>query len=295
MVDKHFYERNGDIIYKGGICFKMDFDNDGEYAIIPDEFETDESIEVEKMWFLINEDKVGHLMTENYDTLSQQEWNSFWERVKNEQITIIDRLCWVSYRSKHINIFEKYSIDELKEIYKNKNIWAVTEYFVLFQKRYDDHTIIRYRKNKKKVLLDLAIKISNIDDSVKKGCYKSNKELSLAMMHSNAYKYIRELLKEDDNNHSDMYDFVINNLQYASIDDLEELSKLNQNHFLIKGKGRKSKNKKILKFDLEHNLLNTYINRNACIDAEQISKQALYNVLSGKRKQLKGFIYEEEQ
>ena len=31
----------------------MDFDNDGEYAIIPDEFETDESIEVEKMWFLI--------------------------------------------------------------------------------------------------------------------------------------------------------------------------------------------------------------------------------------------------
>lgn len=295
MVDKHFYEGNGDIIYRGGICFKMDFDNEGEYAIISDEFETDDSIGLEKIWFLINEDKVGHLMTENYETLSEKEWAIFWSKVKNEQITILDRVCWVSYRSKHINIFEKYSIDELKKIYENKNIWAVTEYFVLFQKKYNDHAIIRYRKNKKKVLLDLAIKISNIDDCIKKGCYKSNKETGLAIMHSNAYKYIRNLLKEDDNNHSDMYDFVINNLQYASIEDLEELSKLNPNHFLLKGKGRTSRNKKIFKYDLNHNLLNTYINRNACMDAEQISKQALYNVLSGKRKTLNGFIYEEEQ
>ena len=294
MVDKHFYEGNGDIIYRGDICFKFDCDDDGEYAIIPDVFETDNKFELQKIWFHVNEDRIGHLMTGNYETFSEQEWAIFWSKVMNEQITLVENIKWIPYRSKHINIFEKYSIDELKEIYKN-NIWAVTEYFVLFQKRYDDHTIIRYRKNKKKVLLDLAIKISNIDDSVKKGCYKSNKELSLAMMHSNAYKYIRVLLKEDDNNHSDMYDFVINNLQYASIKDLEELSKLNPNHFLLKGKGRTSRNKKIFKYDLNHNLLNTYINRNACMDAEQISKQALYNVLSGKRKTLNGFIYEEEQ
>ena len=295
MVDWHFNEGNGDIIYRGGICFKIVFEDDVEYAIIPKEFETDDIVGLHKIYFLVNEDKVGHLMTENYETLSEQEWDLFWRKVDNEHIKVIEKIKRVHYRSKHINIFEKYSIDELKKIYENKNIWAVTEYFVLFQKMNDDHIIICYRKNKKKVLLDLSIKISNIDDCIKKGCYKSNKETGLAMMHSNAYKYIRNLLKEDDNKHSDMFDFVINNLQYASIEDLEELSKLNPNHFLLKGKGRKSRNKKIFKYDLEHNLLNTYINRNACMDAEQVSKQALYNVLSGKRKTLNGFIYEEEQ
>ena len=63
--------------------------------------------------------------------------------------------------------------------------------------------------------------------------------------------------------------------QYAPIEDLQKLSKLNEQHFLIKRKGRKSRNKKIFKYDLKHNLLNTYVNRNACINAEQISKQSL--------------------
>lgn len=295
MVDKHFYEGNGDIIYRGDICFKIVFEDDVESAIIPKEFETDDIVGLHKIYFLVNEDKVGHLMTKHYETLSEQEWDLFWRKVDNEHIKVIEKIKRVHYRSKHINIFEKYSIDELKEIYENKDIWAVTEYFVLFQKTNDDHIIICYRKNKDKVLLDLLIKKSNIDDNIKNGYYKSDKKLGFAMMHRNAYKYIRELLKEDDNNHSDMYDFVINNLQYASIKDLEELSKLNPNHFLLKGKGRTSRNKKIFKYDLNHNLLNTYVNRNACMDAEQISKQALYNVLSGKRKTLYGFIYEEEQ
>jgi len=290
MVDKHFYEGNGDIIYRGGICFKID----GTNAIIPCEFETDNKFELQNIWFHVNEDRIGHLLTENYETLSEQERANFYNRVKNEQILLVDNIKWVPYRSKHINIFDKYSIDELKEIYKNNDVWVVTEYFALFQQKYNDEIMIVY-KNKKKEITDLSLKQIEINYKIKKGCYKSDKELGISKICSSAYDYIRNLLKEDDNNHSDMYDFVINNLQYASIEDLEELSKLNPNHFLLKGKGRTSRNKKIFKYDLEHNLLNTYVNRNACMNAEQISKQALYNVLSGKRKTLNGFIYEEEQ
>lgn len=290
MVDKHFYEGNGDIIYKGDICYKID----GEDAIIPCEYDTNDYIEFQKIWFLVNEDRVGHLMTNNYETLSEQEWEIFRSKVKNEQISL-RTIHWVPYRSKHINIFEKYSIDELKCIYENKEIWNVTEYFIYYLKKYNDYIIVGFNKDRKKEISDISIIVIDINYKIKHSCFKSDKELSELKMILNAYDYILALLKEDDAKHSDMYDFVINNLQYASIKDLEELSKLNQNHFLIKGKGRTSRNKKIFKYDLNHNLLNTYVNRNACMDAEQVSKQALYNVLSGKRKTLNGFIYEEEQ
>ena len=65
VVNEHFYESDGDIIYKGGICYKID----GENAIIPCEYDTDDYIEKQKIRFLINEDCVGHLMTNNYETL----------------------------------------------------------------------------------------------------------------------------------------------------------------------------------------------------------------------------------
>ena len=37
MVDWHFYEGNGDIIYKGDFCYKMD----GDEVIVPHGFFTD--------------------------------------------------------------------------------------------------------------------------------------------------------------------------------------------------------------------------------------------------------------
>ena len=289
MVDWHFYEGNGDIIYKGDFCYKKD----GDEVIVPHEFDTDDFIEKSKMRFIVDEDRIGHLMTKNYETLSEQEWRKFWSDVRMAQI-YPRAFCLVPYRSKHVNIFEKYSIDELKGIYENKYIWTVTEYFVYYLKKHDDHIIIEY-KNKRKALSDLLYIANSANYIIQELYFKSDKELSELMMKHHACEYLHELLSEDDNNHSDMFDFVFNNLQYASIEDLKKLCKLRQEHFLIKGKGRKSRNKKIFKYDLEHNLLNTYVNRNACMDAEQISKQALYNVLSGKRKTLNGFIYEEEQ
>lgn len=244
-----------------------------------------------KRFFRLNEDLIGHLMIyDDIEKVSEIEWVKFWKDVKAERIRMRKWVC-VTYRKKHVNIFEKYSIDELKKLYENNGLWSVTEYFINHLNKYKEHQIIdeHYAING----AIMAIEVAN--NKIQELQYRSEKELSDSIINLHANELLLQLYKEDEDNHSDMYDFVINNLQYASIEDLKKLCKLNSEHFLIKGKGRKSKNKKIFKYDLKHNLLNTYVNRNACINAEQISKQSLYNVLSGKRKQLKGFIYEEEQ
>ncbi len=58
---------------------------------------------------------------------------------------------------------------------------------------------------------------------------------------------------------------------------------------------RPSKEQKIYKYDLQGKLIATYKNRAECINANNISKQALYNVITGKRKQHKGYKYVEEK
>ena len=250
-------------------------------------------VEHSKRIYLINKDRIGHLMIEDVDKLSERDWYLFWDKVRAENIGL-RRIKYVQYRKTHIDIFEKYTIDELRKLYENNGLWSTTEYFVNYLTKHNDQLILNY-KNNDDARYYTSRSIEDADYLIQNEYCRSEKELSDTITKLNACRYLHQLYEEDEDNHSDMYDFVINNLQYASIDDLKKLCKLNSEHFLIKGKGRKSKNKKIFKYDLKHNLLNTYVNRNACINAEQISKQSLYNVLSGKRKQLKGFIYEEEQ
>lgn len=251
-------------------------------------------IEHWKLIYQINEDLLGHLMKwDDIDNVPIKGWEEIRRKIHEENINI-RRIKGVYYRKRYVNIFEKYTIDELKKLYENNGLWSATEYFVNYLNQHNNHVILQYENNDEGKQ-EIQIEIKNANYNIQNEYYRSDKELSDLITKSNALQFILQLYEEDGNNHSDMYDFVINNLQYASIEDLKKLCKLNSEHFLIKGKGRKSKNKKIFKYDLKHNLLKTYVNRNACIDAEQISKQALYNVLSGKRKQLKGFIYEEEQ
>lgn len=257
------------------------------------ELDNGDVVEHSKRIYLINKDRIGHLMIEDVDKLSERDWYLFWDKVRAENIGL-RRIKYVQYRKTHIDIFEKYTIDELRKLYENNGLWSTTEYFVNYLTKHNDQLILNY-KNNDDARYYTSRSIEDADYLIQNEYCRSEKELSDTITKLNACRYLHQLYEEDEDNHSDMYDFVINNLQYASIEDLKKLCKLNSEHFLIKGKGRKSKNKKIFKYDLKHNLLNTYVNRNACINAEQISKQSLYNVLSGKRKQLKGFIYEEEQ
>lgn len=251
------------------------------------------NIEHSKRRYLINKDRIGHLMSDDIETLSEDGWFCFWDKVKKANI----KLRWVKYvhyRKKHVNIFEKYTIDELKKLFENRSLWSTTEYFVNYLTKHNDQLILNYENNED-ARYYTSLARENANDKIQNFHCRSDKEFNEMLTKLHANEFLHQLYEEDEDNHSEMYDFVINNLQYASIEDLKKLCKLNSEHFLIKGKGRKSKNKKIFKYDLKHNLLNTYVNRNECIDVEQISKQSLYNVLSGKRKQLKGFIYEEEQ
>ena len=264
-----------------------------EIVEFSNELDNGDAVEHSKRIYQINKDRIGHLMIEDVNTLSERDWYLFWDKVRAENIGL-RRIKYVQYRKNHIDIFEKYTINELKKLYENRGLWSTTEYFVNYLTKHNDQLILNYENNDDARYYTSRL-IEDADYLIQNEYCRSVKELSDTMTKMFANEFLYQLYEEDEDNHSDMYDFVINNLQYASIDDLKKLCKLNAENFLIKGKGRKSKNKKIFKYDLKHNLLNTYVNRNACIDAEQISKQALYNVLSGKRKQLKGFIYEEEQ
>ena len=260
---------------------------------IPIEEYPNDYIEHCKKLYRINEDLVGHLMVwDDIDKVPEFEWMKFWDSVKSEKIRI-RKMNPVQYRKKHVNMFEKYSMDELKKIYEDVRIGFITQYFINYLNKYNEHTIIDIDDSRAASWILDGRDIAK--NKIQNERYRSKKEEFDLLVKVKACDYLYVLLEEDKDNHSDMYDFVINNLQYASVEDLKSLIKLAKNGFVIKNKGRKSRDKKIFKYDLQHNLLNTYPNRNACIDAEQISKQSLYNVLSGKRKTLKGFIYEEEQ
>lgn len=70
----------------------------------------------------------------------------------------------------------------------------------------------------------------------------------------------------------------------------EELIKVVEKEKLRK---RRLIGKKIEKYDKDGNLVATFKDRQDCIKQDNISKQSLYNVLKGKRKTYKGFIYKE--
>ena len=247
-------------------------------------------INTSKDVFYNNIDLIGHLMIwDNIDNVSVNEWRDFWNNVKSTGIKL--RKGRIEYKDKEVNIFEKYPINKLKELYGNERIHNITQYFIncLSKKGYSNRKLISVDDD---TSFYLSIAVECAYSKIQSEQFRTKKEQSALNVEMSACRDIQYLLKYKN---SELYDFVINNLQYVPIEDLKKLIKLSQNGFIIKNKGRKSLNKKIFKFDLEHHLLNTYQNRNECIDAEQISKQALYNVLSGKRKQLKGFIYEEEK
>ena len=56
---------------------------------------------------------------------------------------------------------------------------------------------------------------------------------------------------------------------------------------------KRRKGKKIEKYDTDGNLICTYKDRQDCMKHEGMSKQCLSNVLTGKRKTYKGYIYNE--
>ena len=72
--------------------------------------------EYSKLLYRVNEDLIGHLMVwDDIDKLPDNEWVNFWKSVKSEKIRI-RKLIPVKYRKKHVNMFDKYSMDELRKI-----------------------------------------------------------------------------------------------------------------------------------------------------------------------------------
>lgn len=102
------------------------------------------------------------------------------------------------------------------------------------------------------------------------------------------YKESKTIRKEYDDN-----DFEIkNNLNITPEEFIERIKSEKRKR---KGKaGRRSNDKKIEKYDLDNNLIETYNNRSECIEKNNLKKSALSLHLNGKRKTLNGYIYKEK-
>ena len=179
-------------------------------------------------------------------------------------------------------------------MYSRRSIYVITQYFIdeLSKRDYNGHVLVDMNDSYKSFYLLCGKDIAHYRIANKKP--RSKKEYERWERKAEGCNYLKMLLDENDVE-SDIYKFVFFNLQYATKEDMKKIIEFADNGFEIKRKGRKSRDKKIFKYDTKHNLLATYPNRNACIEVEQVSKQSLYNVLSGKRKTLNGYIYEEEK
>lgn len=257
------------------------------------EFLTQMYIKDSKEQYLRNADLIGSLMVwKDIDNVSADEWRDFWKIVNEKGIKL--KTGDTVLKDKQINIFEKFTIEELKDLYSRRSIYVITQYFIdeLSKRDYNGHVLVDMNDSYKSFYLLCGKDIAHYRIANKKP--RSKKEYERWEREAEGCNYLKMLLDENDVE-SDIYKFVFFNLQYATKEDMKKIIEFADNGFEIKRKGRKSRDKKIFKYDTKHNLLATYPNRNACIEVEQVSKQSLYNVLSGKRKTLNGYIYEEEK
>ena len=241
-----------------------------------------------------NADLIGNLIIwEDIDNVSAEEWNELWDSVKEKGIKLRTTAAPV-LKDKQINIFEKYATEELKDLYSRKAVYVITQYFIdeLSKSNYDGHVLVNLDDTD--TSFSILLKQHNANSWINFRKPRSKTELGKWKHTAAACGIIYRLLDEN-NVESDIYQFVFFNLQYATLEDMKKLIQFADNGFEVKRKGRKSRDKKIFKYDAEHNLLATYPNRNTCMEVEQVSKQSLYNVLSGKRKTLNGYLFEEEK
>ena len=117
-----------------------------EIVEFSNELDNGDAVEHSKRIYQINKDRIGHLMIEDVNTLSERDWYLFWDKVRAENIGL-RRIKYVQYRKNHIDIFEKYTINELKKLYENRGLWSTTEYFVNYLTKHNDQLILNYENN----------------------------------------------------------------------------------------------------------------------------------------------------
>lgn len=93
----------------------------------------------------------------------------------------------------------------------------------------------------------------------------------------------------------DIYLFIWSTLRYCSAKELANLLKLSEKKFIVRDVGRPVVEKVILKFDRFGNLVETFKSRQECMEKDNIGKQCLSHVITGKRKAYHGFKYVEKE
>jgi hypothetical protein len=213
-------------------------------------------------------------------------WSSLMSRAKNAGVILKGRETKTQPCDKVVNIFEKYTSDQLKHFC---NIMFVTD---VIQWLYDEKNSKTY-KGQKLIENDIwvSIQYKNANSRLEYYSLRTEAEQRKIKTKINALGLILDVLEND---FDDLYDFIINNVQYAPIDDLRKLLGIIKKNFIINNAGRPTNEKKIYKYDADGNKVAEYKNRAECVEKDEIKKSMLSLVLSGKRNSYNGYKYVEE-
>lgn len=140
------------------------------------------------------------------------------------------------------------------------------------------------------VLFWFAGGIEELEKNFEAGCYVRDPDELYEELHENddIDKEYNRATKEE------ILKFIWETLRFCDNNTLSRLCKLADRKFEFRAAHRPQKNLKIYKYDKDNNLIETFANRAECIEKEGMTKSALSNVLSGKRKSYNGYIYIEE-
>lgn len=254
-------------------------------------------IEECKRMYLINEDNEEFrrlMIWEDINQASAKDWDDFWKAVKLNNVQF--RRTAKREQRKIINIFDEFPKDVLIELYKDKDVVCITEYFLdaISNAKYDGGKLI----DEDNLLSDKFynhLSLTNASTALQNRQFRSDKERIRLIRKRDACLALENILDTKyyepeyfENNLT--YYFIFDFLQYASYEAMIKLLRLNDE---IKTEMNRIV---ICQFDNKTGEFISYFNsRKECIEKTFISKGELSKVLSGKKRCSKGYRFVEKR
>lgn len=248
-----------------------------------------------------------YLITNDVDKMPYEEWVYVINRMKHEGVELKKKQT-KEPTFEHKSIIGKYTYEELSKLYSINSIPAITQYFI------NELKSKKHMKGNVKPFINLSgwgshyqsiyeneASIYNLasktaDNELKYGKQRTNVEIAKLKTQRQACLAISQILM-DEKEQPEIFDFVCNNLQYASLEELEKLIQLYRSGFKDIKQGRPQKiepNKIIIMYDSNGEIEDRFENRQVCIEMLGISKSMLSQILSGKKPHWKGYTFKEE-
>lgn len=244
------------------------------------------------------------IIVDDVEKLTVEEWECIISRMRREGVKL-EKPKHTEKQFEDKGILTEYTKEELQKLYDIVCVPEITQYFIDRKKANDPKGTAKpfirldgwgstYVNKYENEAFTFAMASKAATRDIEEGIQRTDGELRKLKTKKVACEAIAGILM-DEEGMSELFDFVCNHLQYATLEELETLMKVKDTGFEKRNRGRQTINKKVVKIDISGNVIATYENRQECIDAEGISKSVLSKILSptGKNKAYKGYMYKE--